>query len=353
MGAGTPTHRIVEVSRESYQVTQGTQTVSVVAFDGSYRTEPWLFHYVWRMTELRPLGNRAGQKITRSPAYKATFEHDGDYQLQVNVVDRYGEWSEPRLINFRVALPKPDPTRAMLMKAAMAVVSSGVLYFALIFPLIPLYPRFSWARTAINSGAFTKFPFAHKAILDTRWARGYLFSQLTAIGGAAPVPTPYIPQSVFAAADKEVQSLTLDGSRESLRQLFAAERRAILIARSGTGKSVFLRHLQREVAARFQRGERVPAPVLIDLRTHVLSGRKVQDLVRDALHGAGVELVDGDLDFLIGKGGFLILVDSLNELPDPADARLFHTYFNRDAGNFVLVRAGSANLNRAMSGVSA
>jgi hypothetical protein len=59
--------------------------------------------------------------------------------------------------------------------------------------------------------------------------------------------------------------------------------------------------------------------VLIDLRTHVLSGRKVQDLVRDALHGAGVKLTDGDLDFLIGKGGFLILVDSLNELPDPDD----------------------------------
>jgi hypothetical protein len=110
-----------------------------------------------------------------------------------------------------------------------------------------------------------------------------------------------------------------------------------LIARSGTGKSVFLRHLQREVAARFQRGEHVPAPVLIDLRTHVLSGRKVQDLIRDAFRGARVELADGDLDFLIGKGGFLILVDSLNELPDPDDARLFHTFFYQDAGNYVLV----------------
>jgi hypothetical protein len=80
-----------------------------------------------------------------------------------------------------------------------------------------------------------------------------------------------------------------------------------------------------------------PTPVLIDLRTHVLSGRPVQNLVRDSLHGAGVELTDADLDFLIGKGGFLILIDSLNELPDPADARLFHTFFNQDAGNFALV----------------
>jgi hypothetical protein len=39
-----------------------------------------------------------------------------------------------------------------------------------------------------------------------------------------------------------------------------------------------------------------------------------------------VELADGDLDFLISKGGFVILVDSLNELPEPDNARLFHTF---------------------------
>jgi hypothetical protein len=99
-------------------------------------------------------------------------------------------WSEAKDINFTVALPKSDPTRAMLVKAGMMLVSSGVLYFALIFPLIPLYPRFSWARTAVNSGVFTKFPFAHKAIVDTRWARGYLFRRLAATASAAHVPKP-------------------------------------------------------------------------------------------------------------------------------------------------------------------
>jgi hypothetical protein len=39
--------------------------------------------------------------------------------------------------------------------------------------------------------------------------------------------------------------------------------------------------------------------------------------------------------FLIGKGGFLILVDSLNKRPDSADA--LHTFFNQNAHNFVLV----------------
>jgi hypothetical protein len=204
--------------------------------------------------------------------------------------------------------------------------------------LIPLYPRFSWARTAINGGLFTKFPLLHKTILNTRWARGYLFRQLLATAKSAVLPKPYIPQTVFAAAEKELRPLTFDGSGESVKQLFEAQRRALLIARSGTGKSVFLRHLQRAVAAHYESGESLPAPVLIDLRTHALSGdRNVQDLIRDSLRGAGVELADPDIDFLIGKGGFLILVDSLNELPDPGDARVFHTFFNQDARNFVLV----------------
>jgi hypothetical protein len=334
----TAAHRIVDVIGETARVTEDTQTVSVVAFDSSYRTPAWLFRYAWRMTEVGLLSNTPGPEITtRSPVYKARFDHDGTYQLQVNAIDRYGEWSEPRVITFRVALPKPNPTQQMLVKAAVALGSTGVIYFAFIFPLIPLFPRFSWARTAINSGVFTKFPFAHKAIVNTGWARGYLFRELADKATGAQLPKPYIPQSLYAAVEKEPNPLTIDGSRESLALLFATYRHALLIARSGTGKSVFLRHLQREIALCFRRGKRVPVPVLIDIRTHVLSGRSVKDLVRDVLHGAGVELADGDLDFLIAKGGFLILVDSLNELPDPSDARLFHTFFNQDANNLVLV----------------
>jgi ligand-binding sensor domain-containing protein len=333
--AATPSHRIVEVIGESVQVTQSTQTVSVVAFDSSYRTEPWSFRYAWRMIE--PV-DEPDPKITRSAVYKALFDRDGVYRLRANAVDRNGDWSDPRDIVFRVVLPRTNPTLDIVRKAGMALVSSGLIYFALIFPLIPLYPRFSWARTAINCGLFTKFPLLHKTILNTRWARGYLFRQLLATAKSAVLPKPYIPQTVFAAAEKELRPLTFDGSGESVKQLFEAQRRALLIARSGTGKSVFLRHLQRNVAEHYECGESVSAPVLIDLRIHALSGdRKVQDLIRDSLRGAGVELADPDIDFLVGKGGFLILVDSLNELPDTGDARVFHTFLNQDARNFVLV----------------
>ena len=293
-------------------VTQSEQTVAVVAFDDSRRTETSMFHYVWRLEQPGLLaGKPARETRTSSPVYRADFDHDGYYRVKAYAVDRYGLWSEPRQIDFSVVLPKASSVRNMLVAVAKALISSTILYFALIFPLIPLYPRYSWARTAVNSGLFTKFPFAHKAVLNTSWARSFLFRKLAETATTAHVPSPYIPQSIFPAADEQARSFDIDGSSESLGRLFADGHRVLLIARSGTGKSVFLRHLQREVAIRFLGGEKVPAPVLIDLRTNVLSGRKVQDLIRDALRGAGVELDDGNLDFLISKGDLLILVELL------------------------------------------
>src|SRR5208282_5571918 len=282
------------------------------------------------------LGDQPGPEVvTRAPFFTAQFKHDGTYQLSVVAIDRYGIWSKPKEISFSVAAFK-HPLRDRIVSIATWTVSTGLLYFVLIFPLIIFYPHFSWARTATNSGVFTKFPVFHKTVLGTSWARNHLFRRYAEGAIAAAVmPKLYIPQSLFAEKDKAAHALAPDGSSKSLTDLFAVQRRALLIARSGTGKSVFLRHLVREVGTRFLNGERVPLPVAIDLRTHVLTGRAVQDLVLDALRGGGVELSDPDLSFLIGKGGFLILVDSLNELP--ADAQPLHTFFHRDAYNRTLV----------------
>jgi hypothetical protein len=230
----------------------------------------------------------------------------------------------------------PDRVIEMIIKTAAALISGGAVYVLLLFPMLWLYPRYSWARTAANSGLFTKFPIAHKAVLNTRWARRYLFLRFVSQLGP-DLPEPYIPQRVAPARDRLTTPFQVDGGAQSLRQLFAGHRRILLMARSGTGKSVFLRHLRQQVARRFVRAERVPIPVLIDLRTHVLKDRQVRELVRDALSGGGVELAESEIDFLLRKGGFLILFDSLNELPDPADAQLFHTFFNQYPNNRVVI----------------
>jgi hypothetical protein len=339
----TSTSKIVDViggdPKRVTKIGQEFQNVAVVALDRSYLTQPQMFRYAWHLTERRWFGAQPGPEvITRSSVYTARFEHNGNYVLSVAAIDRYGIWSEPEKISLAVTLPKANPLRETIISVAIWIVSTGAIYSLLIFPLITLYPRSSLARTATNSGVFTKFPFLHKAILNTAWARAYLFRRYTErVIAEAIMPEPYIPQSLFAEMDKTAQRFRPDGGTKSLAELFAVQRRALLIARSGTGKSVFLHHLVREVGARFLNGERVPLPVLINLRTHVLSGRAVEDLVVDTLRGGGIELSDLDLKFLIGKGGFLILVDSLNELPDPLDARLFHTFFNQDAHNRTLI----------------
>jgi ligand-binding sensor domain-containing protein len=344
-----PTHQIVEVIGDIHSVTQPKHTVAVIAFDHSQLTQPGMFHYVWRLTERGWLGDveAAPEALTKAPVYTALFRDDGSYRLSVFAIDRYGMWSKPKLVDFSIALPKSDPLRGKLVLIAEWLAKTGILYFLLIYPIILLYPHFSWARTATNSGVFTKFPFLHKSVLSSRWARRHIFHQYTTKAVAASAePKHYFPQSLFAEKDRTGLALTPDGSIQSLAGLFASQRRALLIARSGTGKSVFLRHLMQEVGARFLKGERVPLPVLIDLRIHVLAGRTVQDLIFDALRGGGVELSDSDLSFLVGKGGLLVLVDSLNELPNPADAQLFHIFFNRDAHNFTLVASQSDLIKR-------
>ena len=103
------TVRIVEVIGKIGEVAQADQTIAVTAFDDSYLTQPGMFHYIWRLSEIGPFNtSMPGPEIkTRSSVYRAVFPHDGAYQLRVVAVDRYGNRSDPKDINFKVTLPKP------------------------------------------------------------------------------------------------------------------------------------------------------------------------------------------------------------------------------------------------------
>jgi hypothetical protein len=84
------TLRIVDVIGKVGEVAQAEQTIAITAFDDSYLTQPGMFHYLWRLSEIGLLSTTPRPEIrTRSPVYRAIFPHDEAYQLRVVAVDRY------------------------------------------------------------------------------------------------------------------------------------------------------------------------------------------------------------------------------------------------------------------------
>jgi ligand-binding sensor domain-containing protein len=152
------TIRIVDVVGKVGEVTQRDQTVAVTAFDPSYLTQPGMFRYVWSLTESGSPKDRTGSEITtRSSLYRATFDHDGTYRIRAVAVDRFGNRSEPRDINFKVTLPKPPSyleTLAAAWKTIVAVLT-GLYIFA--FVVLVLLTR--------------RYPLAFRILNDEVWAK--------------------------------------------------------------------------------------------------------------------------------------------------------------------------------------
>ena len=161
------------------EVTEPEQTVAVVAFDGSYLTQPGMFRYVWRMAELGHFGASMGQQITtRSPFYRVPFPHDGTYQLRVIAVDRYGNRSEPKDINFKVTLPKPASLWDTLVAAWPIVVAAVTGVWALGFiVLLWLAHRSARAFAILSDAAWARwltwpFFFLRHVLAVQRWVLG-------------------------------------------------------------------------------------------------------------------------------------------------------------------------------------
>ncbi len=103
---------------------------------------------------------------------------------------------------------------------------------------------------------------------------------------------------------KEVLSV-LDGLRK-----YQAEH-VLLVGKPGSGKSTALEKLLLEEAQKAKSDSQVKIPVLVRLRQYQTS---VLDLVRDFLMGHGFPEI-GQLEQLLTKGRFLLLLDGVNELP--------------------------------------
>jgi hypothetical protein len=270
------------------------------------------------------------------------FPEDGAYALTVTAVDRYGYRSEPAVFGVTVELPKPEPWVDWLNWAASAVGGISLVYLVALGPLLVLYPRSGWARSAVNSGAFSRFPILHRSLLSSGWARRRLFSLYADKAAGSEELVHCIPQAVRPAGG---EPLPLARAEDPLGELRARGRYLLVLGRSGTGKSVLLQRLYRLEAARFLAGRTASLPVLINAPTHLGGKGDLADALKDALRRDGkVELPDDVLDFLIRKGGFLVLVDALNELPGAADA--LKPFLNRDAGNAVLMASQTDVLRR-------
>ncbi len=251
------TVRIVEVIGNVGTVIQAEQTVAVVAFDASYLTQPGMFHYLWRMAELSLFGDRPGPEIkTRSSVYRAKFDHDGAYRLRVIAVDRYGNRSEPKDIDFSVTLPKPKTlwdTLASMWRAILAAL--GGLYTLALVALILLTRRRAWAFRILSDAVWAKwltwpFFFLRHVPAVQRWVLEPWFQT---VRRNTPTDVRFLDPPVSAAGG-------LHSEGTALLQRLRGAPRLWLHGRSGMGKS--------SVFAAWQRGY-FAAEDLPDLRAAV------------------------------------------------------------------------------------
>ena len=315
------------------EIHQSEHTFAVRGFDRTYRTPTHLLRYEWTV-------NKHGAKDllsrrTSEPYYTVRFPEDGFYSIKVQATDRYGWPSNIETFDVEATLPNKaeQPWWKSNEARVGAPILAAMLYLMLLLPFVSLYPRFSWVRSLVNSGVFTKFPVMHRLLLNTSWARRCLFALYRSNVIGAPDVSYYIEQSVFPLPDGE--PLPIGREEDPLGELAKQSRFSLVLGRSGTGKSILLTRIHRTAAARFGRGH-ADLPILVNAPTHLAGGETLMDAVKTVLRRDGkVELPESILDFLISKGGFLVLVDSLNECPK-ADKALT-SFLNADANNIVVV----------------
>jgi hypothetical protein len=146
----------------------------------------------------------------------------------------------------------------------------------------------------------------------------------------------------LVASDKQL-SVPIDGSDLSLHELTRGTRKAMIIGRSGTGKTTLLQFLFTSFAKEYSTRQSLLLPILVDLRIHAIGQRSVEQIIGDQLAAGGVELPDDVIAFLIKKGSFLLLFDALNEAREQDVKNTLGTFLNRDAAN-VIVLAGQIDI---------
>lgn len=245
-----------------------------------------------------------------------------------------------------------------LLKLVVSVSAiAAFLYATALVPLIWLYPRAAWARTAVTSGYFSKFPLLHKHLLASPWACHYVFKRLATTYesiATMSIPHPYIPQYVYGVQDWVSDPLLMDASRTLWARLFQRKTdprwrpRVFVLSPSGSGKSVLLRHLLREIAQRFVAGHESKIPLFLSLSHGAAATGGIEARIRNTLTRGGVDLPEDVVRAMIDKGNFFLLMDGLDDVHDPNTLRTdLHAFLDQDTRNWVLMVGQEELLERA------
>lgn len=326
------------------------QAFGVVPFDPSFETRPESFRYHWTITTF--LGKAVRDQLGSTPFETFKLE-DGFYSLSVVAIDRYGIQSKPFIHSFEVSVPSDNPWVSALKK----LVTSGFALYALSFlgliVMIPFYHRYGWVRTAINSGVFSKYSLLHKTLLNTSWARRFIFrSTVKLLSSNAVLPDQYIAQTLSYGLDNSV-SISIDEPENCLKSIFRDAKSAMIVGRSGSGKSVLLHRLLIERSQSFLCHETNEMPLLINMRTDWSKGQTISSTIKSVVSGEGVELPLDVVEFFVAKGGFLILIDSLNEVDTASGGEVLNTFLTSNSRNRVLIASQIDTLQRAQTRVLA
>lgn len=155
------------------------------------------------------------------------------YQLRVVAVDRYGNRSDPKDINFKVALPKPSSLWDSLVAAWPIVVATVTGLLALSFiVLLSLAHRSARAFTILSDAAWARwltwpFFFLRHAPAVQRWVLEPWFQ---AVRRSTMRDIPFLDPPVSMTAGSPSEGVALLGQLRNSPRLW-------LHGRSGMGKS--------------------------------------------------------------------------------------------------------------------
>jgi hypothetical protein len=313
------------------EVTQADQTVAVVAFDSSYLTQPGKFHYVWRLDD--------GPEVkTRSSFYRTNFDHDGVYQLRVIAVDRFGNRSDPKDINFKVTLPKPKTLWDTLIEEWRFVVATATGILALGFIVLLWLAHDSARAFALLSDTvwarWLTWPFfllRHVPSVQ-RWVLEPWFQ---AVRRRAMTDIPYLDPPVSMATGSLSEGVAL------LRRLRDSPR-LWLHGRSGMGKSSVFEAWDRayfvaEDVPNLAAAARRHGFILIAIRLRHYADLPVPDanrpeswileIVRRHLQRHDFTTRDGLVDAMLKAGHIAVALDGTNEVDHDLALAAFASQF--------------------------